>query len=62
MRLNFTSTHRADLVAHQHEKFCCPLLFPNETGKVCPIAEALRNRRLHQHDRRRGLARDCATR
>jgi hypothetical protein len=40
MTLQFTYQHRSDLIAHEREKFRCPLLFPSATGEVCPIADA----------------------
>lgn len=40
MTLQFTYTHRSDLIEHQREKFRCPLLFPSATGAACPIADA----------------------
>jgi hypothetical protein len=39
MTLQFTYTHRADLIEHTREKFRCPLLYPSPTGQPCPIAD-----------------------
>jgi len=40
MTLQFTYQHRTSPIPHLREKFRCPLLYPNATGEVCPIADA----------------------
>ena len=40
MTLEFSYQHRAALVAHQREKYRCPLLHPTPTGAACPVADA----------------------
>jgi hypothetical protein len=40
MTIQFRYQHRSDLIAHEREKYRCPLLYPTVTGEGCPIADA----------------------
>jgi hypothetical protein len=38
MPLKSTFINRTSLVTHERGRYACPLLFPESTGEVCPIA------------------------
>jgi len=40
MALRYTFTSRSERVAHQKQRYFCPLVFPESTGETCPIQHA----------------------
>ena len=40
MTLRYTFTNRSGLIEHPYQRYACPLLFPQPTGKHCPIDHA----------------------
>jgi hypothetical protein len=39
MPVKYTFTDRSSLVEHERAKYACPLLFPQPTSEICPVAD-----------------------
>jgi hypothetical protein len=39
MPVKYIFTDRSSLVEHERAKYACPLLFPQPTGEICPVAD-----------------------